>query len=82
MVIPLKRLITRIYICVLSVSTVVGCSNPIGEDFRDVDSIGLSETWKDTEPDKSQHRLTCAFSPGAKMCTLDGAAERRVGHGT
>ena len=47
MVIPLKRLITRIYICVLAVSTVVGCSNPIGEDFRDVDSIGLSETWKD-----------------------------------
>jgi hypothetical protein len=26
---------------------VAGCSNPIGEKFRDVDSIGMSETWRD-----------------------------------
>ena len=24
-----------------------GCSGPIGEDFQDVDSIGMSETWND-----------------------------------
>jgi len=37
----------RIYLSILTLLAVVGCSNPIGEDFRDVDSIGMSETWKD-----------------------------------
>ena len=37
----------RNYFCFLAVFAVVGCSNPIGEEFRDVDSIGMSETWKD-----------------------------------
>ena len=31
----------------LAVFAVVGCSGPIGEEFRDVDSIGMSETWND-----------------------------------
>ena len=31
----------------LTVFAIVGCSGPIGEDFRDVDSIGKSETWQD-----------------------------------
>lgn len=26
---------------------IVGCSGPIGEEFKDVDAIGLSETWRD-----------------------------------
>ncbi len=37
----------RNYCYILAVFCVVGCSNPIGEEFRDVDSIGMSETWKD-----------------------------------
>ncbi len=37
----------RIYLSILTLLAVVGCSNPIGEDFRDVDSIGMSESWKD-----------------------------------
>ncbi len=31
----------------LAVFAVIACSTPIGEDFRDVDSIGMSETWKE-----------------------------------
>jgi len=32
----------------LALSTfIMGCSGPIGEEFRDVDSIGFSETWRD-----------------------------------
>ena len=26
---------------------IAGCSGPIGEEFEDVDAIGLSETWQD-----------------------------------
>lgn len=37
----------RIVFCILAPITVAGCTNPIGEEFRDVDSIGMSETWKD-----------------------------------
>jgi len=32
---------------ILAFVGVVGCTNPIGEEFRDVDSIGMSETWND-----------------------------------
>lgn len=35
------------FLFVLTVLAAAGCSSPIGEDFRDVDSIGMSETWKD-----------------------------------
>ena len=37
----------RKYFHLLAVLAVIGCSNPIGEDFRDFDSIGMSETWKE-----------------------------------
>jgi len=37
----------REYFHILAVLAVIGCSSPIGEDFRDVDSIGMSETWKE-----------------------------------
>lgn len=32
---------------VLAAIGIAACSNPIGEKFKDVDSIGMSETWKD-----------------------------------
>ena len=31
----------------LTLLTVAACSGPIGEKFRDVDSIGMSDTWND-----------------------------------
>jgi hypothetical protein len=31
----------------IAVISITACSSPIGEEFRDVDSIGMSETWKD-----------------------------------
>ncbi len=37
----------RIISYILALISLVGCSNPIGEEFRDVDSIGLSETWNE-----------------------------------
>ncbi len=37
----------RKHFLMLAVFALTGCSNPIGEDFRDVDSIGMSETWKE-----------------------------------
>ncbi len=37
----------RRFLFTLTVIAIVGCSGPIGEDFRDVDTIGMSETWKD-----------------------------------
>ncbi len=40
-------MIMRRTVCTLAVFAVVACSGPIGEEFRDVDSIGMSETWKD-----------------------------------
>ena len=35
------------YVFTFAVLAIVGCSGPIGEDFTDVDSIGMSKTWKD-----------------------------------
>ena len=32
---------------VTTLAVIVACSGPVGEDFRDVDSIGMSETWRD-----------------------------------
>lgn len=40
-------MIMRRLVCTFAVFAVVGCSGPIGEEFRDVDSIGMSETWKE-----------------------------------
>ena len=37
----------RIVSYILALFSLVGCSNPIGEEFRDVDSIGMSETWNE-----------------------------------
>ena len=37
----------RRFLFTLTVIAIVGCSGPIGEDFRDVDTISMSETWKD-----------------------------------
>lgn len=38
---------TRAVLFNLLIFSLVGCSDPVGEDFQDVDSIGMSETWKD-----------------------------------
>ncbi len=37
----------RRFLFTLTVIAIVGCSDPVGENFTDVDSIGMSETWKD-----------------------------------
>ncbi len=37
----------RNFSVILAVLTAVACSGPVGEKFRDVDSIGMSETWND-----------------------------------
>ncbi len=37
----------RIVSYILALISLVGCLNPIGEEFRDVDSIGMSETWNE-----------------------------------
>ncbi len=37
----------RCLVSAIAIFAVAGCSNPVGEKFRDVDSIGMSETWKD-----------------------------------
>ena len=37
----------RNFSMILAPLAVAGCSSPIGEEFRDVDSIGMSETWRD-----------------------------------
>jgi len=34
-------------LALISCAGVVACYGPIGEEFQDVDAIGMSETWKD-----------------------------------
>lgn len=37
----------RLFLVTLVFVSVGGCSNPIGEEFQHIDSIGMSKTWND-----------------------------------
>ena len=43
----LKRRYWQVAAALSAIVSVAGCSGPIGEDFQDVDSIGMSETWSE-----------------------------------
>jgi hypothetical protein len=38
---------SRLVVILLAGISVAGCSGPIGEEFQDVDAIGMSRTWDD-----------------------------------
>ena len=76
----------------LTVFAIVGCSGPIGEDFRDVDSIGKSETWKDwvvvgrfgpegpfelAEFKECEYSEACSFSHNGQSHTSNCNSSRR-----
>lgn len=37
----------RLFVILSALVSIAGCSSPIGEEFQDVDSIGMSRAWDD-----------------------------------